>query len=160
MPAPAIWVLLSVATVLSGCATSTVSSQAVSPSVLLTADPLPPAPEFNAGESFDVGPDPVNVAVADLNHDRSLDLVTASESKGQISILLGQGDGTFNAPVSATGPRTAFIAAVDIDGDATPDLVAAGGKTVSVLIGKGEGSFVDPHLPGEVAAGSVQCRAS
>ncbi|MDP9482685.1 MAG: VCBS repeat-containing protein [Chloroflexota bacterium] len=142
MPAP--WVLVCIAFVLSGCASSTVSSPAASASVALTTDPLPAAPGFSAGESFPVGPDPVNVAVADLDRDGSLDLVTASESKGVISILLGHGDGTFDAPGSAPGPRASFVAAVDIDGDATPDLLAAGGKTVSVLIGIGDGSFTKP----------------
>lgn len=129
---------------LSGCATSSISSPAASSPVELTASPLPAAPGFNAGESFNVAPDPVNVAVADLDHDGSLDLVTGSESEGKISILLGHGDGTFDPPVSMAGPRAAFIAAVDIDGDAIPDLVAAGGKAVSVLIGKGDGSFGKP----------------
>ncbi len=158
-------IALATALMLAGCSaaspiTTPTASVTSEPSVPLTATaappptatPLPLAPGFIAGESFKVGSDPGNVAVADLNGDGSLDLVTTrsydgtpgTASKGEISILFGHGDGSFNPPVSVAGPQADFIAAVDINGDAIPDLVAASGPAVAVMMGKGDGSFLAP----------------
>ena len=54
--------------------------------------------------SFDSGSFPVAVAIGDLNGDGKLDMVTSNQSSSTISVLLGNGDGSFGAKIDyATG---------------------------------------------------------
>src|ERR1700730_15385071 len=46
---------------------------------------------------YDTGKGPVSVDIADFNKDRQPDLAVANQTDGTISILLGNGDGTFAA---------------------------------------------------------------
>src|SRR6266487_605085 len=58
------------------------------------------APLFSAPFlSFDTGADPFSVAIADLNADGRPDLATANFSSSTVSVLLGNGDGTFGANI-------------------------------------------------------------
>jgi hypothetical protein len=103
-----------------------------------------------------------SVAVADLNGDGRLDLIVADGSNdsyccGEVAVLLGNGDGTFQpAAVYGTGAYGATSVAVgDINGDGIPDLVVGnlcltenqhgseceGYGIVSVLLGNGDGTF-------------------
>jgi hypothetical protein len=111
---------------------------------------------LQAALTFPVGPNPVGLAVADLAGNGRLALVTGNEgdaqgSGGGVSILLGNGDGTFQAAVSYglghAGPRPAArgVAVADFNADGVPDLVTANdsdkGGTVSLLLGNGDGTF-------------------
>src|SRR5438093_1601434 len=59
---------------------------------------------FGSVASFPAGSLPIGVAAADFNHDGKMDLVTADNSNtNTIKILAGNGDGTFQAPVSLAG---------------------------------------------------------
>jgi Bacterial Ig-like domain (group 3)/FG-GAP-like repeat len=92
-------------------------------------------------------------AAADLNGDGNSDIVVASSgfsgaNSGQVSILLGNGDGTFQTPANI--PVVAPITGVTIDdmnGDGKLDLVVVGltlfngGTGLEVLPGKGDGTF-------------------
>jgi len=86
------------------------------------------------------------MAVADWNRDDRLDLAVAHPHQfGSISLLLGNGDGTFRAPVRlAAGSQTASVSAVDLNGDAKLDLVAANALSfnVSVFLGDGAGALL------------------
>jgi hypothetical protein len=100
-----------------------------------------------------------SVAIADLNGDGKLDVVFAGEVLGRdgvVSVLLGNGDGTFQAPVTYSTGTGGFesVAIADLNGDGYPDLVVASeclsdgcsshGATpggVSVLMGNGDGTF-------------------
>jgi hypothetical protein len=93
---------------------------------------------------------PVNYAVAahavvsgDFNNDTVLDLAVANG--GGVSVLLGNGDGTFHqAPDSPTGVYLDSLAVGDLNGDGNLDLASANGGEVDVLLGNGDGTFQTP----------------
>src|SRR5579871_5361419 len=58
-----------------------------------------PSVSFNTPKVFLAGGSPWSLVKADFNGDGILDLATANGQSGNISILLGNGDGTFQAPV-------------------------------------------------------------
>jgi hypothetical protein len=90
---------------------------------------------FYGIQDFAAGSSPFLEAVGDFNGDGILDLVTDS------TILLGNGDGTFQTPynIGASG----IWAVGDFNGDGSLDLAAPNyrSNTVSVLLGNGDGSF-------------------
>jgi hypothetical protein len=105
---------------------------------------LAPAGNYPTGAS---NPNPISIAVADLNGDGRLDLAVANNNSDSIGVLLGRGDGTFQAAVDyPVGIAPYGIASGDFNGDGKLDLVASagGGATVSVLIGNGDGTFQAP----------------
>ena len=118
-----------------------------------------PAVAYDSGAS-----EADSVALADLNGDGKLDAVVANwcqsagqfscEGYGEVAVLIGNGDGTFQSPVRySTGAYFANSVAVgDVNGDGTPDLVVAnyclsiqpscgGDGAISVLLGNGDGTF-------------------
>jgi len=102
-----------------------------------------------------------SIAVADFNGDGQLDLAVVSDAQdindttpGVTSILLGNGDGTFQPPVSDTiGYRGRSVAAADVNGDGVLDLLVGTlcgidsqcqfqtEWPVSILLGNGDGTF-------------------
>jgi len=101
-------------------------------------------PNFSEGAFFAVGDRPTSVAVADLDGDSAPDLVTANFLSADVSVLLGNGDGSFQAATFfAAGVFPISIAVSDLDGDTIPDLVTTNfnNEHVSVLLGNGDGSF-------------------
>ena len=99
---------------------------------------------FPASVNYAVGSLPKSVAVADVNGDGKLDLVTANEQSNSVSVLLGNGDGTFQAAVNyAVGSCPKSVAVADVNGDGKLDLVTANeqSNSVSVLLGNGDGTF-------------------
>jgi uncharacterized membrane protein len=98
---------------------------------------------FRSARSYSVGTNPSYVVASDLNRDGKLDLVVANDSGG-VSILLGDGGGEFSAQTNlVSGGRPASIAVGDFDGDGRPDLAVANFNTatVSVFLGRGDGTF-------------------
>jgi gliding motility-associated-like protein len=89
---------------------------------------------------------PFAVAVADVNGDGQLDLLTANSGTGTAGVLLGTGTGSFG-PVRtfSTGPASQplGLAVADMNGDGHLDLLAAtdSSPTVCLLLGTGTGSF-------------------
>src|SRR2546426_1197574 len=63
---------------------------------------------------------------------------------GTVSVLLGNGDGTFlAAPTFAAGNYPSSVAVGDVNGDGRLDLAVANTRSndVSVLLGNGDGTF-------------------
>jgi hypothetical protein len=101
---------------------------------------------FQAAVNYGVGSGsaPTSVAVGDFNGDGKLDLAVANELSNNVSILLGNGDGTFQAAVNYGAGSTLFAVAVgDFNGDGKLDLAVADAVSdyVSVLLGNGDGTF-------------------
>jgi hypothetical protein len=96
------------------------------------------------GQPRDLGLVAQSLTVADFNTDGKPDLATtspASEINVQtVSVLLGNGDGSFETARSFTAAGGS-MAAADVNNDGALDLVLAGG---SVLLGTGDGNFGPP----------------
>jgi hypothetical protein len=102
---------------------------------------------FQAKHDFSTGSGtqtPVWLAVGDFNGDGKLDLAVANEAANTISILLGNGDGTFTIKSSPPVTSTPVSVAVgDFNRDGKLDLVVANStaNSVSVFLGNGDGTF-------------------
>ena len=87
-----------------------------------------PAVERPVGLNYPGENGPDAIVAGDFNGDGRLDLAVANYNTGTVSILLGNGDGTFRAPVDySTGLYTTpdAIAAGDFNGDGRLDLAVA-----------------------------------
>ncbi len=88
--------------------------------------------------------DPYSIVAGDFNGDGHLDLAIADPVANDVSVSLGNGNGTFEPPVQfAVGSTPDSIVAGDFNGDGHLDLAVAndGPSTVSVLLGDGDGTF-------------------
>lgn len=111
-----------------------------------------------ASPNTDVYPDAV--AVGDFNRDGKLDLAVVNNFSQTVTVLLGDGSGAFAIPATggytapATGKYPTAIAIGDLNGDGVQDLAIAssGASAVTVLFGKGDGTFTNVQT---IAAGSA-----
>src|SRR2546428_136988 len=128
---------------------ATVTVAALLLSIMIQNDPAVaadgcPAPSFAAPVVYNAVYNSYSLVVGDFNGDGKLDLAVANSSSTDISVLLGNGDGTFQ-PATSYGAGVGPWAVVggDFNGDGEP-----GG--VAVLLGRGDGSF---QLAGGYATG-------
>jgi hypothetical protein len=87
--------------------------------------------------------------VADFDNDGNPDLVAAATATGDIWVMLGNGDGTFDITGYDVGQDPHGIVAVDLDGDADQDIVVACAQSdnLSILLNLGAGTFaVQPSI--------------
>lgn len=103
-----------------------------------------------------VGDLPLAIDFGDFNRDGRPDLITANNGSANVSILLGNGDGTFQTPTTRAavgGPRT--IAVADFDRDGAQDLAVSTTQppSVNVFFGDGTGRFPN-SLPQPLSVGS------
>lgn len=89
------------------------------------------------------GSSPDSVAVGDFNGDGKLDLAIANGGSNNVSVLIGNGDGTFKAPLNSGVSGPGSLAVGDFNGDGIMD-VATTNTGVSILLGKGDGTFRAP----------------
>ncbi len=98
------------------------------------------AVEFQAAQSYSVGTNPMAVAVGDFNADGTTDLAVCNAGDptngddGNVNILLGKGDGTFQAATNFPAVKNCTkLAAEDFDSNGSSDLVVVreGDATVS-----------------------------
>jgi hypothetical protein len=92
------------------------------------------------------------ITVADLNKDSKPDLILGGDTaKGEIAVLLGNGDGSFQTAIVSTFTPTvtayvemnSLIGVADFDGDGSADLAASDilNNKVYILTGNNKGSF-------------------
>lgn len=150
----------------------------VTATVTLPPPPPPPSPiltnlsfQLAAGSPIGVGPRPSMLASGDFNQDGIPDLAIVNAGDNTVSILLGNGDGSFKAPVKYVVNRNPFptpcltgcgslpmsITAASFRGNGVVDLAItnipindgcnisalAGGPcaSVAILLGNGDGTF-------------------
>jgi len=117
---------------------------------------------FRSAVNYATGLGPSAVAVGDFNGDGKPDLAVANAgivtnftyyTNGSVSVLLGNGDGTFQPGVNYGGGLSPFSLVVsDFNGDGRPDIaVTSHNGNVSVLLGNGDGTL---QAPVNLAAGS------
>jgi hypothetical protein len=109
---------------------------------------------FQPAVTYPTGQLPYSVAVGDLTGNGILDLIVPVLNVDQqttgVSVLLGNGDGTFQAPVTypaGPGGPAVSVALADFTGDGIPDIAVTQvgyPGSVSVLEGNGDGTFQPP----------------
>src|SRR5262245_2641090 len=94
-------------------------------------------PAFLAPVDYSVGGAYLtDMVAADFNNDTMQDLAVVDSFNSTLSVLLGNGDGTFNAPLtSATGGYPHSLAVGGFDGDGNPDLAIANIYEVKIPLG-------------------------
>lgn len=112
---------------------------------------------FQTGQSTNIAntfTGPFAIAAGDVNNDGKLDVVVTSISagiSGGVAVLLGNGDGTFQAATVFTNDLGAgeSVALADVNGDGNLDvLVGESGNGIEVFLGVGDGTFSAPVVYG------------
>ena len=116
---------------------------------------------FQSALAYGTGRELRSVAVGDVNGDGKLDLAVAPRqacsicANGEVALMLGNGDGTFQPAVSygSGGQYASSVAIGDVNGDGKPDLVLThqfgpnfDERAVGVLLGNGDGTFRPPAM--------------
>ena len=120
---------------------------------------------FQTNVDYTAGTNPVAVAAATFRTATAtlstppMDLAVVDQGTNSVQILLGNGDGTFQAPKSyAVGTEPAGIVVADFNLDGHPDIAVTNfsGNSISILLGNGDGTFLPattiplPHGQGPV----------
>ncbi len=127
-----------------GTAWVTVSSGGVSSNVVYFSITNPTTSVSFSNRFYTVGTGPISIAVGDFNLDGRLDVVVVNSGDNNVSVLLGNGEGTFQPAVDyPVGSYPKSVAVGDFNGDGKPDLVVANSvnNNVDVLLGNGDGTF-------------------
>ena len=83
-----------------------------------------------------------SLALGDFNRDGKLDVATVSPFTHTVSVLLGNGDGTFQAPQSYdTVFQCVGVVAADFNQDGNLDLAVTIDSGILMFLGKGDGTF-------------------
>ncbi len=122
------------------------------------------APVLSSPALIDTGGAAWSVLAADFNGDGHMDIAASLVDRGAITVLLGHGDGTFDAAIEcAASTPVRGLAAIDFNDDGRPEIVGAepGMPGIAVLTcGDGGFTLAEQTVPGgqnliEVAAGQL-----
>ena len=109
----------------------------------------PTASETSAGTgtpapTYATGKGPLSLTIADVNGDGIPDVIVANFTDNTVSILLGNGDGTFKTAIPVpVGEGPVYVTTADMNNDGKPDLLVNNNldDTVGVLLNTGGGNF-------------------
>ena len=101
---------------------------------------------FNRNDfSLATGAIPASVAVGDFNNDGNPDVAVINSSLNTVSVLLGNGNGIFQAKKDVTlSNAPVSVIAADFNRDGNLDLAITSSTSVLILIGNGDGTFQAP----------------
>lgn len=135
---------------------------------LCSMSPRGLAVEFAPAKSYPVGTNPAAVAVADFNGDGKPDIAVVNSGSSNVSILLGNGDGTFQSAKNFdVGKSMTSIFAGDFNGDGKLDIAvflpgdpsnSVTGE-VRILLGNGDGTF-QPPIATALTMGAVSLKTA
>ncbi|MGA2372192.1 MAG: FG-GAP repeat domain-containing protein [Candidatus Korobacteraceae bacterium] len=99
---------------------------------------------FEPRVNYTVGANPQYIATADFRHNGKLDLVAANDGSGTVSVLLGNGDGTFRSHADYPAGSSTQVPIVGVfSSDGILDLATSNwGPGLAVLMGRGDGTFL------------------
>jgi hypothetical protein len=106
---------------------------------------------------------PQSVTSADFRGNGRLDLAVADHGTNAVSVLLSNGDGTYQAAVNynlGANMKPSFLTSANLNADSRPDLVVVDNATpgfVSVLLNNGDGTFAAPV---NYAVGNSPCNVA
>lgn len=124
-------------------ANAVVGAAALDPTTLgFTMLPAPDSPAT-------VGARPQITVLGDFNNDGRLDMAATNEVGSTISVLLGNGDGSFQPQTTyATGLFPIAIASGDFNRDGNLDLAVGNERdnTISIFLGNGDGTFLPQQI--------------
>jgi len=113
---------------------------------------LPPVNAFESGSSRAADTCSLCLATADFNGDGKMDILySGTELIPFVTVLLGNGDGTFRAgfefdpnyiPSSGAPAASTFVA--DFTGDGKTDVALSSGVGTQIYLGRGDGTFIEP----------------
>ena len=126
---------------------------------------------FSAPVSYAANAGPVAMVSADVNGDGRADLISTN-SGGSVTVLLGNGDATFQSPQTSTlglnyprslytGSQAGTLVAADFNGDGRMDVATISSNNEALLLGNGDGTFQAPIVtyigssPSRMSAGDV-----
>jgi hypothetical protein len=110
---------------------------------------------FDIPTTLAVGAGPVWVVTGNFHQNSTtdpstnVDMIVANQKANSLSVLLGNGNGTFQSPSSiATGNTPSSIAVADFNGDGISDLAVVNqdDNTIGIYLGNGDGTFKAPTL--------------
>jgi len=108
-----------------------------------------PAP----GSPFPAGNEPNDLAIGDVNNDANLDLAFANHDTTYLTVLLGDGKGSFKPAAGSpftvqSKPHPHGIAIADFNGDGWADLATDDWQNnrVTVIFNDGKGGFLSPGV--------------
>ena len=120
-------------------------------SFTVNAQPQCATPQFPQWTSYAAGTQPVALVKADFNGDGKLDVAVANNFSSEVSLLLGDGAGGFQAPVKFSIPAHAIaITTADFNNDGKADVAVVGftntqgDGAAAILLGNGAGGFSAP----------------
>ena len=97
---------------------------------------------FQNHSDYATGPDASHLATGDFNKDGVADIVNNNSGNSTISLLLGNGDGTFQHRVDyKTDVFPSIVVAADVNNDEKMDVVTLCSTSFNILLGNGDGSL-------------------